>query len=326
MRKSIRTVTLLVALVCALVFSACGSPVTQQPGTSSPAAYNAFSLQSYGSTVHYDHVPQRVVSFNVHTTENLFALGLADKIVGTSYNNADILPQYRQRFDQIPKLAEKYPSLEVLLAANPDFVYGRSSAFGKEGPASVDAYAEHKIMAYVCKPTYTEGAHMDLVYEDFANLGRIFAIHDRSDAVINDMKRKIADVQGMVKDRPTVRVFVYDSGTDQAYTAGKSLQSDIIRLAGGKNVFEEELSKTWERVNWETVVAKDPDVILINDYGETSLAAKTELLKNHPALKGTRAVRENRFLRIQLPSVFAGIRNADAVEDLAKQMHPEVMG
>ena len=55
--------------------------------------------------VTFTHVPERVISTNPNTGEELMALGLGDKIIGTCYNNAQVSEQKNmnpnQRFPMI---------------------------------------------------------------------------------------------------------------------------------------------------------------------------------------------------------------------------------
>jgi iron complex transport system substrate-binding protein len=122
-------------------------------------------------------------------------------------------------------------------------------------------------------------------------------------------------------DEP-VRVLVYDAGTDDLFTAGQSLQTHLIALAGGKNIFDD-IEENWVTVSWEEAVARDPQVIVINDYGATPLADKIAFLENNPALSSIEAVQQKRFVAIPLPTVFEGVRNASAVRILAKGFYPE---
>ena len=50
--------------------------------------------------VTFTHVPERVISTNPNTGEELMALGLGDKIIGTCYNNAQLPEQYRDEYVQ----------------------------------------------------------------------------------------------------------------------------------------------------------------------------------------------------------------------------------
>ncbi len=245
-------------------------------------------------------------------------------MVGRSYDNAEVLPEFKAEYDKVEQLAEKYPSFEVLLGANPDFVYGRSSAFGEKGVGSVATFVENGIMPYVSKATYTAGATMEDTFADFETLGKIFGVEDRAQAIIDEMKGQIKMVEDKLADQDEkLKVFVFDFGTDDAFTAGQSLESDIIEKAGGYNVFSD-IEKTWVKVSWEEVVESNPDVIVINDYGDTSVEDKINSLKENPALAGVTAVKEDRFVVLPLPSVFTGIRNGDAIVYLAKEFYPEV--
>ncbi len=265
--------------------------------TKAASDFEPFSVVTFeGKEVTYDHIPEKVVSFNLHTTENLLSLGLGDKIIGKAYNNAEVLPEYKEAFDKIPVLAEKYPALEVVLGAGPDFVYGRSSAFGEKGVASVDSFVENDIMPYVSKATYTSGATMEDTYADYEFLGKLFGVEDKANEIISNMKAQIASVEDKVKDTKRAKVFVFDFGVDDAFTCGRSLESDIISKAGGENVFGN-IDKTWVRVSWEEVVAADPEIIVINDYGKTTAAEKIQSLKDNPALADVKAIKNDRFVR-----------------------------
>ncbi len=289
------------------------------------SGYQPFSVVTFeDKEVTFDHVPERVVSFNLHTTENLLALGLGDKMVGRSYDNAEVLPQFKAEYDKVEQLAEKYPAFEVLLGADPDFVYGRSSAFGEKGVGSVQTFLDNGIMPYVSKATYTAGATMEDTFADFETLGKIFNVEDKAQEIVDNMKAQIKMVEDKLAGQgEKLKVFVYDFGTDDAFTSGQSLESDIIEKAGGHNVFSN-IEKTWVRVSWEEVVESNPDVIVINNYGDTTAEEKIAFLKENAALSGVTAVKEDRFVVLPLPSVFTGIRNGDAIEYLAKEFYPDV--
>ncbi len=118
-------------------------------------------------------------------------------------------------------------------------------------------------------------------------------------------------------------MLVYDSGEDAIYTTGKALETQLIALAGGVNVFAD-LDETWSNVSWEEAVARAPEVIVINDYGQTSAADKIALLKHNPALASMPAIQNDRFVVLPLPSAFEGVRNPDAVRTLAAGFYPEL--
>lgn len=281
------------------------------------------TIENREYTLVFAQPPERAVSLNLHTTEIMLALGLEDRMVGTAFGNALILPIFETAYNAIPILAERYPSLEVLVSVEPDFTYGRSSAHREDGVGTVDTLATLGINAYTVQGTLVEAATMEDVYTDIRNLGRIFNIQAQAAALIESMKQEIAAVQDQISDvEEPVRVLVYDAGTDDLFTAGQSLQTHLIELAGGRNIFDD-VEQNWVTVSWEEAVARDPDVIVINDYGDISAAEKIDFLLNNPALSSLPAIQNERLIVLPLPSVFEGVRNPDAVELLARGFYPD---
>ena len=311
------------------LLSTCGfltaNGAQEEPSAPPPVSqdFEPFTVETFGQQITYDHVPERAVSLNAHTTEIMLAMGLGDKLIGTAYNNAPVLPKYREELNRIPRLAEKYPSLEVFLDADPDFVFGRSSAFKETAVGTVETINEYGIMPYVCKGSYTTGATMEDVYEDFTIIGKTFQVEDRADSIITGMKNQIENVKKTIGDRQSIRVFVLDSTGDTAFTACQGLQTSLIEAAGGKNIFDD-IDKTWANVSWEEVVDRNPELIIINEYGSTPSADKIAFAMDLPAMAEVDAVKNNRFLVIDLPAVFPGIRNADTVEKFAEAFYPDL--
>lgn len=248
-------------------------------------------------------------------------------MVGTAYMNHPVLESLKAEYDRIPILSDGTgsPSLEVVLGTGADFTYGRLSAYRDTAVAPVEKLAELGIDGYAVKGTLIKGATMTDVYEDISNLGLIFDIQPAAAALIETIRTGIGEVQARVAaaGTPKVKVLVYDSGEDGIYTTGKALQTHLIELAGGENVFAD-LDETWSTVSWEEAVARAPEVIVINDYGQISAAQKIEMLKGNPALASIPAIQNDRFVVMPLPSAFEGVRNPEAVRILAAGFYPEL--
>ena len=267
------------------------------PALAQPTSY-PLTIDNGDRELVFDKAPEHAVSLNGHTTEIMLSLGLADRMVGTAYNDDPILPELQADYDRIPVLAGSgsYPSAEVVAGAGADFTYGRLSAYRDTAVGTFDKLAELGIKAYAVKGTLINNAGMDDVYEDISNLGRIFDIQDRANALIEKMKSEIAATHAKVAGVETpVKVMVFDSGKTDIYTAGKALETHLIELAGGKNVFDD-VDDTWAHVSYELAVERDPDVIVINDYRDESAQQKIDALKANPALASIAAIRNDRFV------------------------------
>ena len=117
------------------------------------------------------------------------------------------------------------------------------------------------------------------------------------------------------------KVFVYDSGTDQPFTAGRhAAPEDIITAAGGANVFHA-LDKGWTTVGWEPVVKAKPEVIVIIDYADQPAQEKIDFLKSSlPLAKSVPAVRNKRFLVLSYGDAVSGPRNITGAEKLGRYL------
>ncbi len=166
-----------------------------------------------GQEVTFTHVPETIISCNPNAGDELMALGLGDKIIATAYNNTQVNPQWREEYEAIPTVAESYISLETILSLEPDFVYGRSSSFSEKNNTTHDTLSGYGIMSLSSIEGYTVGADVDVVYQDFYDLGRIFQVEDRAEEIVSAMKEQIAaveDVLGQIQAQDLLRVLVFN--------------------------------------------------------------------------------------------------------------------
>ncbi|OII67300.1 ABC transporter substrate-binding protein [Streptomyces sp. CC77] len=328
-RRALRAAAATVALSAALLTAGCGSAkdTPADPKAAAPSAEGfPVTIDNCGVKTTYDKPPARVVTIHQHPAELMLALGLKDRMVGTAFPDSAVLPELEKDFAAIPELAEREPSFETVLDAEPDLVYGGyGSAFDEKEGRSRKAFADagidtHLNREYCGKKQVT----MQDTYDEVRTVGRIFGVPDRADKLVAELQAEIGEAAAAVKGAPEVPVFVYDSGDKSAFTAGgKSLGTELIRLAGGKNVFAD-LDEVFGDASWEQVVARKPEVIAIYDYaGSGSVEQKKEFLLAQPALKDVPAIRNKRFVVLPLTATLVGVRSAYAVEDLARGIHPE---
>ncbi|MFB6346736.1 MAG: ABC transporter substrate-binding protein, partial [bacterium] len=285
------------------------------------------TVENAGRTLTFPEAPKRVVTMNQNGTELFLALGLENRMVGTAFKDDPILPRFKDEYKKIPVLSEKYPSLEVLLDANPDFVYGFDSAFSPpKGAATKQRLKQLGITAYVDRMFYHEGGlELKDVYEEIRILGRIFRNEESAQSLVKKIKRKVHTIQERVPDQSdTITAAVYDSGRETMYTSGTSLLSDLMEKAGAQNVFEEEINDSWSPVSWEKLVEKNPEYIVVMNYGDVTATEKIEFLKKKSGIQSVRAIKRNNFVVLPLSTTFIGVRNTEAIRRLARGFYPEV--
>ena len=89
------------------------------------------------------------------------------------------------------------------------------------------------------------------------------------------------------------------------------------------------VDKTWSKTSWESFVKANPDYIIIVDYSTSDrndgdFEKKVESLKSNPQISEVTAIKEGHFIRVKLSEITPGVRTVDALERLAKEMHPDM--
>ena len=307
------------------VYAAFGTQLAQADATRYP-----LTIQSCNRDVTFNEAPKHAVSHDINMTHMMLALGLKPHMTGYSGISGwkAVTPQMKVILDGLPELASKYPSVETLLNANVDFFFAGWD-YGMRGggdltpqtltPLGINVYELTESCAFVMK---RPPASMEDTYNDLRNLGKIFDVQDRANALIAHMQQEISEVQKTLPaSKP--RVFLYDSGEDRAMTSGRlGIPHALIEAAGGNDILSD-IDASWTRINWETVVERNPEVIVIVDYSEVTAEQKQRFLETHPALQSVDAIRHKRFIVIPYVQATPGIDNVLAIQTLAKGFHPQ---
>jgi iron complex transport system substrate-binding protein len=297
------------------------------------------TVTSCGTPITFTKAPSRAVSNDINTTEDMLALGLGSRMVGTFGVNGDgpkgnpVPAQYLAAFKKVPDISSDYFTLEKLVGLHPDFLFAGWNYGFETGtnltPQNLSKYGI-KSLALTESCAHVDPSKdtvsIDDTYQDLTNLGQIFGVQSRANALIASMKAQVAAAQTAVRGLPPVTVFDYDSGTAAPFTGpGLAMPNAEITLGGGENIFSG-LKQTWTSVSWEQVVAADPRCIIINDYGTPTAAQKEKFLETSPVTQNLTAVKNHCFLALDYDEVTPGPRNAAAVVAIAKWLHPGAFG
>ncbi|PYY72115.1 iron ABC transporter substrate-binding protein [Pseudomonas jessenii] len=294
------------------------------------ATHYPLTIKSCNREVTFKQAPQHALSHDINMTQMMLALGLKPRMAGYSGISGwkAVTPQMQGILEGLPELAAKYPSVETLLNANVDFLFAGWDYGMRVGgdltpqtlqPLGINVYELSESCAFVMR---RPPASLEDTYNDLRNLGRIFDVQDRANALIANMQAQVADIgKDLPAEKP--RVFLYDSGEDRAMTSGRlGMPQALIDAAGGRNILED-VDASWTRVNWETVVEHNPQVIVIVDYSEITAEQKIQFLLANKALQSVDAIKQRRFIVIPYVQATPGIDNVLALATLAKGFHGE---
>ena len=224
---------------------------------------------------------ERIVSLSPSTTETLFALGLGSKVVGVS-TWCDYPPEVKA----LPKMGDYgSPAMEAILAARPDLVVvsgrGMSRVLVDLERAGIRVYfAPDDTVANIASGLEELG-----VLAGAAESGRKLASEMHAAFAAGDARAALP-----ADRRPLV--FLETWSEPLSTVGGDTFVDELVRAAGGRNVAAD-LGKGYFAPTVETVIRRDPQVIIITRMGDEGAAA-AKALASRPGWAGVRAVREGR--------------------------------
>ena len=313
------------------LLAGCGQAVTPTAAAELPGQA-AETIQNCGRTLSFAAVPQRAVAMTPGQSELMVKLGLAEKVVAEAQTKGgELVPELKaggkvkQLSDQMP------PSREILLGVSPDFVYSPTGYefTAEQGFASMEqlkqAGAESYIATAGCLERRSSAEVKDLL-TDIENIGAVFGAREQAKAVRGEAAEALSRVEKAVagKEQPSVVELFVEGNTMAAIGAG--IEYDMIRTAGGKNVFspsDPAFAKFFSAVIApETLVQKDPEVIVFTTLDKAHEDATRAFLREK--FPEVAAVKNSRMVAIDSDDVMPGTwGNIRAVEQIAKALHPD---
>ncbi|WP_306213728.1 ABC transporter substrate-binding protein [Actinoplanes sp. RD1] len=329
-------------LILLMILSGCAG--AGEPA--SPAASGAVTVSNCGVAVPAGRPPARVFAAFHNGIEAVYALGAGDKLVGAAYLDNPLLPEYAAQFrpgDERPAYyPEEYPSREEVLRLDPDFVVsGFTGAFTAEGLGSRAELDRIGIGSYLftqfCptadgrdqKDLATNDVTLDGVYRNLTDLGRVLGAGARADALVARMRRTVAETDAKLAgvQRPRVAMLNRPGNGELRVFGTGDVATTIIERAGGTQAFDDVAGRL-TRIGTEELIKRKPDVIVVPaccgaDVGPEGAQSVIDGLKADPALANLPAVRDGRLYAVTFAEITPGVRNADAIANLAKLLHPE---
>jgi len=300
----------------------------------SGAVAQGLTVDNCGEPLVFDSVPERLVIHDINMTDMAFALGLQDKIVGLTgitgwYKTS---PKFDTLRGDIPELAPKYPTIENLVAVNPDlFFAGWYYGMKPGGDVTPDTLTPFGIKTMILTESCVHldknrpEASMDLLFDDVLRLGKVMQVEEKAKELVAGWQEQLVSIKAQTAELAKPRVFLLDGPADAPFTAGKfAIPDAMIAAAGGENVTHD-MATSWGRNSWEAVAAANPEFLVLLDYQTGNGAEDTfKFLQEHPVMSQTDAVKSRRWIGLRYEELTPGPANIEAILKIAKAMHPSV--
>ena len=212
----------------------------------------ASAEDSRGQTITTALRPDRIVSLVPSVTESVAQLAGVKRLVGIT----KFCTEPEAEAPAIRKIGgTKDPDIAAIVALAPDLVLANREENREEDIAALEAAG---LQVYVGYPRTARDA-----LEDLKTIARLlhFAMVRPIVALVSE---EIERQETLNADRPRVRVFCPIWYRPFMAAAGDTYAGDLIRLAGGENVFESHVrGNRYPQVELSEVARADPEVILL---------------------------------------------------------------
>ena len=306
-RSRLRSATF--AFVAGLLFCAAMSRAQSAAPISSASPTFREVTDETGRTVRVPQPVNRIVSLAPSLTETVYALGLQDRLVGdTDY--CDYPPDALKKTKVGGGIN---PSLEVIAALHPDIVLMTKSFNRLETVHALDRLG---ISSYATDPHTLEE-----IIASSKKLSDVLGVSEAGASVAADLQRRLSDLQKRLGALPPKRV-LFVVWTQPLISVGKeTFIADALRHAGAVSIVDAEQS--WPQVSLEEVARLQPDFLVFSASHSDAVSPAVDALASLPGWSIVDAVKNRRIAVISEAVNRPAPRIISAIEDLARQLHPE---
>src|SRR5438132_1016457 len=266
-----------------------------------------------GAQTRFAAPPQRIVSLNTGHTETVFALGAGDRLVAVdSYSN------YPSAAQQVQPRLNTYPtvSVETIVSLKPDLVLALV-----EKDDVLDQLRQQGVPVLKLFPR-----DFETTTQEIATLARVLGVAERGQSIAGEMRARRDTVVQAVADAPRPKLFYEMDASDQTkpFAAGPNgFYGQLVDLAGAANIYAD-VPGDFAQVSAESVVARDPDLIVLADAYSPFNPQTAAMVAARPGWAQIPAVQSGAVYAVQ-EELFASPspRLADGLETLAYLVHPD---
>ena len=275
----------------------------------------------------YEKAPERVITFWSNSLETMLALGLGDRIIcAVGMNEEEVLPELQDELAQCTQNMEYYNdfkdsnaalSKEAAVMMEPDFILGWQSSFSDKTIGDVGYWNEKGVGTYMAlnSNSVSEKRTLENEYTDILNLGRIFDVEDRAQALVDAMKAEAERVTAAVRGQEKRTALIVEFMKDAIWTYDDTmLAGDMVRAMGG------DVINAQREIGVEDLLNLDPQVLIVIGGEEQAQDVLAD-----PAYASLQCVQSGDVYAIDLSEVYtSGVRTVHGLNHIGEMLYPEL--
>lgn len=213
-----------------------------------------FIISITSSALQAEQLPQRIISLAPSLTEELYSLGVQDKLIAcTSYCTKPPGAIQKTKVGTVVT-----PNLERMVSLKPDLII--ASTVTNTRIMDKLKLLGIKVVIFPYPKSFSK------ICTQFLTLGKLVGKEDSAQKIIQETRKRVNSTRTQTENLPSRRVFV-QIGNNPLYTVTRDTYfQDLIILAGGVNICKNVKSGLYSR---EKVLEDNPEVIFITTMGLT---------------------------------------------------------
>ena len=229
---------------------------------------------------------KRIISLAPSVTRSLYELGLEENIKAVTI----YCPKGNTSKENIGTLLE--PNIEKIISLKPDLIISTKEGNNKS--------AIEKMQRLGCKIYVMDTvSSFDEICKNFQNLANYVGKKETAETIISNVIKDINEITAKTKDKKPEKIF-WEVGAKPLFTAGKkSFVNNYNKFLGTTNIFDD-IDMRYPNVNMESVIIKNPDIILLVNMGDITF----EEMQRWKKIKTINAVKNNRIYMLDVNDIF----------------------
>ncbi len=234
--------------------------------------------------------PERIACLTAETTEIVFALGLADRVVGVS--GYALRPPEARKKEKIAAFTSV--RMEKIQALKPDLILGFSD---------LQKDIARELVAESFNVFITNQRSLSEIGDMILAIGRLTGCEARALKLRQDFFDELGGLPRPRRGAPVPRVYFEE--WDDPLISGISWVSELIDFLGGEDVFKEKSAGKTARertVTPEDVIDRKPDILIASWCGKK---VSFEKIRERPGWDQIPAVQRGALYEIKSPDILA---------------------
>lgn len=307
-----------VAVSVVIALTSCGTPAS--PDALPAGGAFPLTISSCGRDVRFEQPPSRVVTVGSVAAPLIAAAGAADRVVTRTFETAPFPGEYADALAHAEIITPTADlAREQIIARGPDVVVSFEGAAVKPEDLATAGIPLLVTRGY-CK---NAAGTYDDIFADIELYGKLFGTAKQASDTVTALRGRVTAIAGKHRPgdlaRPAAALILSRDGSALSAYGSASTVHTQMGILGLDNIFGDVAKRNFE-ANTETLIARNPDVIILLTQGDQTPDSVRQALRNRPELASLNAIRNDRIIAVPFGYTGPGPVAVEGLEVLSNKL------